>query len=573
MTEAPSYYGHFERATSSTGYPLADWIFGHRLHEGQHWIEYMLEFLNVLVGFDYQLGQGDDRLLEQDGYRKGYTRRSCYGLRRFVFYDDREKTKNPRDELALRRLRDELQKSVVSQSVATNGASPLSLAKDLLRSYSAVEVSRSWFAKSLFPAHEGLLFWEALRKGATKKHQGHVDEDTPAAELDEDMQLNARNFFARGGEIYYLILSAGTQSRPEQREYIEQRLRDLLTEANPTIGRLANTIDTTWRRVCQEDGDGVPEDGESEFHLGWLPHQDCQLYREIASDLETLLRARLDPLETLDLFAHLICFHLLVYIYHRAQPAEQDLCGGGDCVNRRRPTMLVDCLEGQSPHLRRASSSLYKELEQLQLERARSYVRERVRLWVDEMANYGDFVENLAFTAEKHFNVGSLHKASLTGYEKAAEGLKARFRRGEIGVEEFVRSYSSVLEDLLVQRFRKQFLGVHRKLARSIGFVLPARGTSQRYVLGDTILKAIVLANVPPKERLEYEFFLQRIYDRYGLVIGQRQARTSGLYERRPINIEYYNANMSALQTKLRNAWLLEEYSDATALVVNGFAE
>ncbi len=571
MTEPPPHFGHFERATGSTGYPLADWVFGHRLHEGQHWIEYMLEFLNVLVGFDYRLGQGDDGLPEQEGYKKGYARRSCYGLRRFVFYDEREKTKNPRDELALRRLHDELQKTVVTESSASNGASPLSLAKDLLRSYSAVEVTRSWFAKSLFPAHEGLLFWEALRKGATKKQHGQVDEDTPAAELDEDMQLNARNFFARGGEIYYLILSAGTQSRPEQREYIEGRLRFLLTEANPTIGRLANTIDSAWRRVCEEVEDGVPEEGEGEFQLGWLPDPDCRLYREIASDLETLLRARLDPLETLDLLAHLICFHLLVYIYHRAQPAEQDLCGVEDCMKVRRPTILIDCLEGQSPHLRRASSSLYKELEQLQLQRARSYVRERVRLWAADMSSHEDILENLSDKAERHFNIGSL-KTSFARYETAVERPKVQFRRGEIGVEEFVRSYTSILENLLVERFRKQFLGVHRKLARSIGFVLPNRGTSQRYVLGDTILKAIVLANVPPKERLEYDAFLQRIHDRYGLVIGQRQARASGLYERRPINIEYYNDNMSALQTKLKNAWLLEEYSDATALVVNGFA-
>jgi hypothetical protein len=573
MTETPPYYGHFERATSSGGYPLADWIFGHRLTDGQHWMEYMLEFLNVLVGFDYELGQGDDCFLGQEGYREGYKRRARYGLRRFVFYDDREKTKDPRDDLALQFLRDELQKNAVSGGVAGNGDSPLTLAKELLRSYSAVEVSRSWFAKSLFPAHEELLFWEALRKGATKWRSRAIDEDVTATKLDEHMELSARNFFARGGEIYYLILSAGTQSHPERRSFIERRLRSLLTEGNPAVGRLARTIDDGWRNVTAVEGEGLPREGQTHYRLGWLPDPECTLYREIASDLETLLRARLDPLETLDLLAHLICFHLLIYIYHRAQPGAHDACRTGECVDWRRPTLLVDCLEGRSPHVRRVSSSLYKELEQLQLQRARGYVEGLVDEWAAEMAGDRSFAQNLVHEAERHFSVRSLHKSNLKGYEADVERLDGSFARGQIDAEQYARDYSSVLTDLLIARFRKQFLGVHRKLARSTGFVLPNRGTSQRYVLGDTLLKAIVLANVPPGRRLEYDSFLERIYERYGLVVGQREARASGLYDRRPINVEYYSDNMNALENKLKNAWLLEEYSDATALVVNGWAE
>jgi len=54
-------YGHIDRE----GYPLAAWIWGHRLRLGQHWMEYLLEFLNVLAGFDYELGQGVDSAPKQ----------------------------------------------------------------------------------------------------------------------------------------------------------------------------------------------------------------------------------------------------------------------------------------------------------------------------------------------------------------------------------------------------------------------------------------------------------------------------------------------------------------------------
>ena len=102
---------------------------------------------------------------------------------------------------------------------------PLTLARTLLRSLSAVEESRSWFAKSLFPAHENLLFWEGLRKGATKFVGQRSADGLPSHLLDEGITFDARNFFARGGEIYYLILSAGTRNNPARRQAIADRLR------------------------------------------------------------------------------------------------------------------------------------------------------------------------------------------------------------------------------------------------------------------------------------------------------------------------------------------------------------
>src|SRR5687767_9418622 len=108
MTKRPAHYGNFEEAD---GYPLADRIFGHRLFDGQGWMEYLLEFLNVLVGFDYRLGQGTSN----DGGVRGYRRNARYGLRRFVFYGENEKTKDPRDDAALVRLCNELERTVVGE--------------------------------------------------------------------------------------------------------------------------------------------------------------------------------------------------------------------------------------------------------------------------------------------------------------------------------------------------------------------------------------------------------------------------------------------------------------------------
>ena len=116
---------------------------------------------------------------------------------------------------------------------------------------------------------------------------------------------------------------------------------------------------------------------------------------------------------------------------------------------------------------------------------------------------------------------------------------------------------------------RKNFVGVHRKLAKAVGFVAPRKGPGARFVLGDNLLKALTLANLPPGAGMTYDEFLARLYERYGLVVGPDEAQHSGLFARQCINAEYYSRNKDALLEKMKHAGLAVEYSDATAVGVS----
>lgn len=545
-------YGHSDR----DGYPLAAWIWGHRLRVGQHWMEYLLEFLNVLAGFDYELGQGVD-----GAPKETYTRFTRLGLRRFVFYDDREKTRHPYDEAARAQLLAVLQQQVVS----TNGdsQSALDLARSLLRAFSAVEEQRSWFAKSLFPAHHNLLFWEALRKGATKYKGRRVSPDTPPHLLDAEIAFDARNFFARGGELYYLMLSAGTEDEPDRRQRVAARLRKLLNEHNQPLGLLAEIIDRAWQPPAAS-GNGHDKTGR----LGWLSDPKCPLYALIAEDVDTFLQADLDPLETLDLLAHLIGFHLTLYIYHRAHPeATAQRHADGSCQEACRPALLVDAMDGADGGvIRGVSAALFREQEALILQRGRDYVRQQVETWAAGVAD-GDLAPRLDSEARAHFNLSGLHKRSLNPFTRRVDGLLRQFSESSLGRDGFIAGYADALTDLLLRDFRKNFLGVHRKLAKSVGFAAPRKGPGARFVFGDNLLKVITLANISPGNRMTYDEFLARLYERYGLVVGPVEAREAGLLERQRINVEYYNRNRLALLEKMKHAGLAVEYSDATAVV------
>jgi len=545
-------YGHIDR----DGYPLAAWIWGHRLRIGQHWMEYLLEFLNVLAGFDYELGQGIEGAAKQE-----YTRFTRLGLRRFVFYDEREKTRHPYDEAAREQLLAALEQQIDTHD--GDAQSGLELARSLLRAFSAVEEQRSWFAKSLFPAHHNFLFWEALRKGATKYKGRSVPAGTPPQMLDADIAFDVRNFFARGGELYYLMLSAGTEHDLGRRQRIAERLRSLLNEHNQALGLLAQIIDQAWQTGPASDN-GHDKTGR----LGWLPDPECPLYVLIAEDVDAFLQTDLDPLETLDMLAHLIGFHLTLYIYHRAHPqAAAARHADGSCWKACRPALLIDAMEGADGGvIRGVSAALFREQEARIVQRGRDYVRQQVEAWADGVAD-GDLASRLDSEARAYFNLGALHGRSLNPFTHRVDTLLAQFNNGSLDRDAFLAGYAEALTDLLLRDFRKNFLGVHRKLAKSVGFVAPRKGPSARFVLGDNLLKALTLANTSSEFGMTYDEFLARLYERYGLVIGPVEAREAGLLERQRINVEYYHRNRLALLEKMKHAGLAVEYSDATAMV------
>jgi hypothetical protein len=557
MDDGISHYGHKE----DDGYPLAAWIWGHRLRVGQHWMEYLLEFLNVLAGFEYRLGQGLDGQTVEADYLTNYQLYTRLGLRRFVFYDEREKTRHPYDDRARDRLRQALRENVLYDPDDEGEA--LTLVRSLLRAFSAVEVQRSWFAKSLFPAHHNLLFWEALRKRATRYRGQPVPDGATPRMLDDGISFTDRNFFARGGEVYYLILSAGTETDLECRALVVERLNVLLNGHNQALGTLAEVIDQTWYDLQDDHRD------EPRGTLGWIPDPACPLYVYIAEDVATFLQHDLDPLESLDLLVHLIGFHLTLYIYHRAHPeATSERHADGSCLGHCRPTLLVDALDGRGRNIIRSlSAMLFREQQYRQVQKGIAYVQEQMAVWKAELERDPNLAENLTARAETFFSVGRLHRRTRQPYERQRDHLVMQWTAGELDTDGFAEGYAAALTDLLLGDFRKNFLGVHRKLAKSVGFVAPYKGPSGRFVLEDNLLKALVLANLPPDDQMTFGDFLERLYERYGLIVGSGEARASGLFDQQRINAEYYDQNRAALLEKMKHAGLVIEYSDATALV------
>lgn len=559
-------YGYYEDKNKQ--FPVSAYIWGHRFRIGQDPMEYLLEFLNVLCGFDYRLGQGIRENMEQDKKNLGFKKATRLGLRRFVFYGATEKSRHFRDDHALQRLLDKLRTSeLVKLNPVVHGRDagfdPVESAKSLLKSFTAVESNRSWFARALFPAHESLLFWEALRKKGHGKSFRDDEADLIADhELDHGVEFTAANFFVRGGQLYYLMLSAGTQGDPELACQITSRLKALMQDSQPSIGQLAQFIDQLWQPESGPEGWEEEETEEGSKHtgyLGWIPEPNTGFFHQMARDVNKLLHAELDSTELLTLFSYLMAFQITQYIYHRSMV----LSGKAEDL----PKLLVDLLENsRDSSLRRASAVQFREQEsQIRVAVQRYLQQEILQLFPGGTSltdNVAVFMEHL----EDHYPV---QKKDLS---KHHDLLMARFARvnGSPSTEVQRQVFQEQLEDLLMNDFNKNFEGIHRKLAKYCGFVAPPVGSPQRYVLQNNLLKTLVYANLGPTEGMEFTDFMEVLYQKYGLVVGLNQARDSGLFERHRLNAEYYEMNQGVLLEKLKNAGLAFEYSDATAMVQGG---
>ena len=384
--------------------------------------------------------------------------------------------------------------------------------------------------------------------------------DLEAEELDDEVRYDQRNFFARGGEVYYLILSIGTRHRPEERKRIEKGIRNLVTGRNQAIGQLAEIIEDTWEKLYQSE-----TEGNDSGTLGWIPEANEPFYKSIADDVETFLEADLDALEALSLFAHLICFHLSLHVYKRAEQVLETLrADESDEVASPFLIDLITAAKGDNT-LRRVSASLFKAREDEIEKSGTAFVEAKVNEWQRQSSatELPEIIKDVDKRSTSYFGLSRLR--SKDDYETEVESLIEDAQRNQVDASDLRSRFTLALTKLLMNDFGKNFLPVHRKLTKAIRFVAPQRGPSARFVLGDDLLKAVTLSNV--SREMTFDRYLDRLYDRYDIVIGARHARDSGLFDQQRINSEYYDQNREVMLERMKHAGLAQEFSDATAMI------
>ncbi|KML44545.1 hypothetical protein VL14_03985 [Cytobacillus firmus] len=498
-------------------------IWGHRFKDGQRGPEYVLEFLNVMFGTEY--------CLDSDCY----FRNKAVNLRKFIFEGVKEGSKRDIAQLKeeqkislYEKIQDE-EKVEVIREFFRNLEVPLVDGRGR-------EADRSWYARSLYPLHESLLFFEIRKKG-----QGISYE---------------RNFFARGGELYYLMLSYGTTNYPDIRESIQNRIKTLLRKNN-SVERIIDSIqDALGDNEIDIKKDTYPlKENNDNKEYPQLPVTEHYIFDEFAKEMNNLLNINIDVYEMFKLLTSLISFQLMRYMYERAKVNEGD-----------RIEFFFDCLDGQNSQILKTSSGTFSNNELLIKNKFEDYFGNHFYSIIGDEEHVIEELPKWKENPNETF-------ITLMGLNK----LQSRKKR-VINTLMSCNNYKDVttklfntVKEVISDQLKRHQLSIIRTLARDGGIGNFKTGTNYRYTMTDTFLQTLVFVNVKPNDSIEFSEFLNLLYQKYGFVIGEVQARKSGLYERSKLNISYYQKNENSLRTKLKKNGLLVEFSDATAMIRNPY--
>ena len=105
--------------------------------------------------------------------------------------------------------------------------------------------------------------------------------------------------------------------------------------------------------------------------------------------------------------------------------------------------------------------------------------------------------------------------------------------------------------------------------------IIPIKGLYERFSLPEDCIRFLVLALIPPQKKMTLDMFLEKLYEKYRIVIGPNQYKRmvdlDNLNDKTLANS--FNNNVQAFQEFLKATGFLKELSDATSIVFNPYEE
>ncbi|MGK5065566.1 hypothetical protein [Janthinobacterium sp. LB3P112] len=376
---------------------------------------------------------------------------------------------------------------------------------ELLRS-SAFEArsNKRWSSKFVFPFGPDALY-EDLRIDA----KGVVSND--------------RRFFARTGELLYLMLSRAKRG-PE----LGARLVERLFDSSKTMNRLVKAMQGEAQLV------------DSAREVGPLPYDSHPRFDRMCDDWLAILSRDMPVYDALE---HLIVntgLNLLLYFLECAKT----VAGDAD------PVEIICEIVSQRTKVRALSGDSYQSNQALSVRAIRAEV-ESVKLdsrWDAAMQS------------------GNPQGGCL-------DLMREMFQwpTDEKDDEEYVNLPGDELVSKLIERAEsrhEQHVGkIHATWSKSIGLSSRRLARRNRYAPNDRLLKTLVVTIVD--SRMQFDEFLSEAKKRYGIVIGDVEGARLVMDKR--VDQEALSDNARNLETRLVGLGLVRRLSDSCSFVENPF--
>jgi hypothetical protein len=369
-----------------------------------------------------------------------------------------------------------------------------------------------------------------------------------AVESETNRRWSSRFIFPFGPNALYEDLNV-TPSGAVSREYINFGLTGELlykmlcrSAAAPKLrehlGELLNR-ETDWNKLLDLLQPDVKEDLETRGN-SYLPHRQHWTFDRLGEDWLAICDLQLPGLDCYQYLVVLGALHVLLYQLNVA------LEWIGD---DRKAHMICELVAPKKTLVRELSSANYQENNVLPL-----------RAVETEIKRIQESEEWRRATGE----AGAFAKCRQILLERVRWPSDPEDYQGPTDPDVLIAE----LRRQTIARHRQHVGNVHRNYGRDVGLVSKRATNKLRYAPNDLLLKSLILANV--NVRSEYHEFLGRLFQRYGLLFGEREA--AAVLDREDADNKAFQANSERLQQRLSSLGMLRRLSDACAYVRNPFS-
>lgn len=350
--------------------------------------------------------------------------------------------------------------------------------------------------------------------------------------LYEDLQIDAkgnmsndRRFFARTGELLYLMLTRAKRGA-ELGDLLAKRLFDRSAPMN----RLTRALQ------------GAPQLPEEARLSGYLPEVSNPRFDQICEDWLAILSRDMPVYDALEHLIAVTGLNMLLYFLERAKSTAGD----------DEPVEFVcEIVSKDGRKVRALSSDSYLTNQGFPEKAIRAHV-ESVRCaqaWID--ASSSDFTD-----AERM-------KILRDSFQWPPVEVKGEADYSNRSPDDLV----SRLVDFAQQRHSQHVGKIHAAWSRAIGLSSRRLSRRYRYAPNDRLLKSIVIAIVG--DRMQFDEFLVEAKRRYGFVIGD--AEGAHLVDAKLIDQGELSENRDNLEARLVSLGLVRRLSDSCSFVENPF--
>jgi hypothetical protein len=490
-------------------------IWGHRLYDEQNpWLCFM-EFLNVL---NSEM-EADRAFIESVPNSLSYSPQSRLYLRNILF-------NNPRMAVIERQHRNDnrAQWDRWKESMANSAgiASPnYTYLEDRFSSFEDFkevveflcsstiegENNKRWSSQFVFPFGPDCLYEDLnVRDNGTSQD---------------------RRFFARTGEMLYLMLSRSGKGE-ELIAHFQSRILNKDTKFNRLVAALQPSHDLVHSTTTKREGT-------------YLPYVDLPEYKAIAEDWTRLFRCNVPTYDVVPYLINILGLHMLLYSLNRSK----EILGQKD-----KATFVVEIVSPKKTVIREISADSFNDNHNLSRFAVERYVGK-----VQETEEWKTAVEENELLVCRDI----LKREFSWPHEKNEK---------EFDYIETAEELFETIFEKAINRHKQHLNKFHNVWSREIGFSSRRGSRRSRYAPQDLLLKSLVLCVVP--SRMEFQEFLEELYVKYGLIIGDKQAAvyiSTGRADQ-----EAFSENAARLEQRLSSMGLLKRLSDACAYVENPFA-